>query len=284
MVARRVTAFSALVALAACNRINPYYEGPGGETWDDSGGTDGNSGSASSGATGSSGDDGGTGGTGGGSSSGDDGGSSGTGGSSGNTGSSGTTSADVWQYLPLSQDAWIRQQFPDENHGQDQDLRAGSGSTYDRANRLLVQFDMDPLKPDCNFSEAILMLYYYEDGMPEWANVDVNLRANPLSQNWTENGVTWNTYDGNAPWTAAGGDYHANMVCESAIVGGQYGWASWHVNGTVRGWCQGTLANHGLIVREDPDDGAGLGRKLFFSREYAADPDLRPLLLVQLAG
>jgi len=190
----------------------------------------------------------------------------------------------VWQYLALDKDAWIREQFPDENHGSDQDLRAGSGSMTSRANRLLVQFDVSPLQPACSFSEAILMLYYFEDGEPQWANVDVMLAAHPVTQSWTESQVTWNTYDGNDPWAAAGGDYDPSETSESAIVGGQYGWVSWDVTDMLMGWCQDTVANHGLIIREHPDNGSGQGRKIFHSNEYAADPDLRPALVVQLEG
>ena len=277
--------FAALMALGACNRSNPGFDAPGSDTWSGSGGTGGST-STSSGSTSASGssdtgtDDGGTGGTGSGGSSADDGGTSGT---ESGTGSSDTTSGDVWQFLFPNQDAYIQQQLPDDNHGTDEDLRAGSGSASNRANRLLVRFAMEPLQPGCSFSEASLRLYYSADGQGGWDGVDPTLGAYRLTENWNEDDVTWNTRNGNNPWTNRGGTFDPTVIDEVTITGGQYGWVSWDVTDTVMGWCQDSFANDGFVVRENPDDGDGQGQKVLFSREYAADPDLRPVLLVHLA-
>jgi hypothetical protein len=276
----------AATLFAGCLEPTPGYSEPlegYSEPLDSAGGSDQDDGAGSTSAPGSSGDDGGSGETGGGS--GDTGGDSGNDHDGTSTETSGTGPDDGSLDVPPSEDAHLQQDLPDQTYEGGDDLRAGSGSASNSASRLLLKFGVDELQPDCSFSEATLRLYYHADGEPGWESVDPVLGVYRITTGgWVEHKCTWNSRNGSIDWDTPGGDFDPAAIDEVTVTGGQYGWVSWDVTDTVMAWCEGSLDNHGFMVRESPDDGGDQGRKLFFSGDYDADPTLRPVLHVELTG
>jgi len=177
--------------------------------------------------------------------------------------------------LQASVDAYTRQQFPDENHGIDADLRTGSGSTTSRANRLFVAFDVTAIPAGCEVTAAHLNLYYYAE---DFINVSPTLSAYRVTAAWSETAVTWNSRIAGVAWASSGGDHDA---AESSVVApaAAFGWLVWDVTAMTRGWRSGGSSNFGVMVAEPNDDPGNQGRKLFYSMQ-SANTQLRPFLSV----
>lgn len=197
------------------------------------------------------------------------------------TGPATTSAREV--VLAADADAYLRQQFPDENHGAAEFLRIGSGSQQGRANRAVFWFDVSSLAPGCNVTGAQLRLYYYGDGDPAWSGVDPDLSLCRITASWTEGGATWRARNVTQNWASAGGDFDAVPIDEVTVTGGQYGWVEWELGWLVEDWCDGTEANQGVVVVEIPDNNGNRGRKLFRASEHPTGQQ-RPQLVVQVGG
>jgi hypothetical protein len=177
--------------------------------------------------------------------------------------------------LHATVDAYTRQQFPDENHGIDADLRTGSGSTIDRANRLLVAFDVTAIPAGCQMTAAHLNLYYYAE---DFIGVSPTLSAYRVTAAWTETAVTWNSRTAAQAWATTGGDH---ATAESSVVASAatFGWLAWDVTAMTGMWRSNSASNFGVMVAEPNDDPGNGGRKLFYSMQ-SSNTQLRPFISV----
>jgi hypothetical protein len=174
------------------------------------------------------------------------------------------------------EDGWLRQQFPAEIHFTDTDLRSGSGSTTNRANRTVMRFDLVGFAPGCAIASARLRLYYFADGDVGWGGVSPTLEVHRVTAPWAAT-ANWMQRETGVPWNSPGGDFDAVVAASATVTGGSYGWIEWEITPLVKTWCQSSVGNNGLILLEGNDAQGNQGRKRFFSRE-AADASLRPRL------
>jgi len=103
-------------------------------------------------------------------------------------------------YQPSTKDTWIYKYYADTNYG----TETLTGANYYNTNQLmntLIHFDTSDIPNGATFSQGDLILYacaYYGG----------KFYMNRMTRtNWTEDGATWNKYDGTNAWTTAGGDF-----------------------------------------------------------------------------
>jgi hypothetical protein len=173
-------------------------------------------------------------------------------------------------------DAYVRQEFPDENHGLDNNVRAGSGSTTARANRTFMMFDLAGVA-GCDVTAAQLSLYYASE---DFVGISPRLEVDRVTASWSENSVTWNSRSTGVRWTAAGGDFDAVPTSAVTAPAAGFGWLSWNMSSLVAAWLAGTSPNFGIEILEPNDNPGNQGRKLFASAQSGTSPDHRPFLAV----
>ncbi len=134
-----------------------------------------------------------------------------------------------------------------------------------------------PVPEGATITYAALALYkssYY----------DYTYRAHPLLKNWVENKATWIKAADGIPWNAPGAagigsDYAANGS-QPAIVGWNPDWVVLNVTDSVQAMSLGAKPNYGWQLL-----GTGVNySKLFVASEYAANPTLRPKLILQISN
>ncbi len=175
-------------------------------------------------------------------------------------------------------DTWLREQFPTEIHGSDADLRTGSGSTYNRANRVLLAFDVAAIPTSCTVKTAILCLYFFQE---DFTNVSPTLEAHRVTASWTEAATTWLSRDGVNAWGSAGGDFAGGSDAAKTVGANAFGWITWDLTALIGQWRSGSQPNYGVALVEPNDALGNGGRKLFYSMQSATTlQDLRPYLRV----
>ncbi|HUW82308.1 MAG TPA: Calx-beta domain-containing protein, partial [Phycisphaerae bacterium] len=163
---------------------------------------------------------------------------------------------------------------PDTNYGTDTNMWISGFSTFNEVMRSLVKFDVTSIPPGTNITSAKLMFYTFEEngGAQEY-------QAHELTQvNWTEDGVTWNTYDGSNSWTSPGGDYDAAVIgtCTKDASQTNY-WLEFDVTATVQDWINNPSNNLGVLVKAG-DEALGFNNNC--RSDDAAEQSLRPKLVV----
>lgn len=126
-----------------------------------------------------------------------------------------------------------------------QTLNAGFDGT--NRNRSLLQFDIAAYIPaQVEVLDAELGLYL---GSKSTANA-TTLSAHRLTRPWTYSftGVTWNRHDGTNAWTAPGGDFEA-ATAATTTAGGALGWVRLHPTDLVQSWTDGSMPNHGFLLK-----------------------------------
>ncbi|MGI9232620.1 MAG: DNRLRE domain-containing protein, partial [Woeseiaceae bacterium] len=129
------------------------------------------------------------------------------------------------------------------NKGNDNELRTSSltGKEY----RALLQFDLSGLPPTATIQSATLELY-----LNSATSADV-VEAHRLLRDWTESGVTWDTYDGANSWATPGGDYDPGIT--ASFLADSIGPKSLDITETAKAWVEGSLPNYGLILLSPPN-------------------------------
>ena len=174
-------------------------------------------------------------------------------------------------YQPTA-DAYIDGQWNrnDRNYGGDNLLLTGQNDRY----RTLIRFDdVSSITPMSTINSAILR--FYVNNASNSGGADIDIDVNPLTRSWVEgtrtgngraDGVTWNDYDGNNPWTTQGGDFDPASALVLTIPGGDTAiWAEVDIAPLVQEWVDLIRPNDGVILREIPE------RVDLNSRESAAN-------------
>ena len=128
--------------------------------------------------------------------------------------------------------------------------------------------------------EARLLLYAYDGG---WLDDDDAIHVYQLTHDWTETGVTLNTFDGQQPWPqiyrklSLAGILPMTAVSrtDTALAGEQ--WMSFDVTDAFVAWISGE-PNNGLMLAVNEGKSAAI---YWRSNEYQDDPSLRPALQVR---
>jgi hypothetical protein len=75
--------------------------------------------------------------------------------------------------------------------------------------RELLRFDVSAIRSNCVVKAATLTLA--TDGFGIHAGTGYTFNVYRVTQPWTANGATWNSYDGSTSWTTPGGDYDLSL-------------------------------------------------------------------------
>ncbi len=157
----------------------------------------------------------------------------------------------------------------------------------------------DSLLELTQYNSMLRMAIFHSEGgpVPNGATIDaavlsfyksssysVNYGVHRMLLPWSETQATWNQRLTGEAWTAPGGkvadaDYAA-VPTATAIVGYDAGWLSFDVTAHVQQMSSTVMApNHGWRLQPVGGSG-GSSLKRFHSSDYAADPTLRPKLVV----
>ena len=159
----------------------------------------------------------------------------------------------------------------DNNNGDDDRLKTNSDAS--ELYRALIQFEISSIPAGMTVFSALLNLELFSDS----GSASV-VEAYGLTQSWTEDGVTWEAYDGPNFWITPGGDYDPLRV--ASFVASGTGLKSTDFAPLVQSWVDGTKPNYGIILLSTPE--AGDNEKRYYSSEHGT-PSQRPELTIVYA-
>jgi hypothetical protein len=171
-----------------------------------------------------------------------------------------------------SEDTHIYQYEPSRNYCADNSLAVG----YKQRNAALLRFDLSPIPMDATVTEARLELHARGWGGTD-ATFDLHrvLRAVDMCQ------ATWNQARTGASWGVAGCNDTStdrSATPESSVdTHGIWKWYTFDVSELVRGWVDGSVANHGVVLRQAISWSTG---QFFFSTAQDTNVGQRPKLVV----
>lgn len=140
----------------------------------------------------------------------------------------------------------------------------------------ILKFIFSDIPSGATITSATLSVYYRgrlgdPTGRTYWA-------YRTTQTDWTEMGVTWNSYDGTNNWLTAGGDY--TLTDGSSItLPENFGWVDWDVTNQVQYDLDNANKTADFLI---VDNTTGVDYQWsFWSRDYAIDPTLRPKLQIE---
>jgi parallel beta-helix repeat protein len=158
--------------------------------------------------------------------------------------------------LYANADAWIEQNSPSNNKGDDSILKVKAQSSNDNF-RALVRFPLPTVPAGCEVQSATLRLY-----SPSWKK-GRTLQALRLTSQWSEMGVTWN----NQPATSG----------PAATTSSGQGYRQWNV--TTQTQTMLINGNYGFLIRDAVEGGNGAEQQ-FHAREK---DEQMPMLIISFA-
>lgn len=182
---------------------------------------------------------------------------------------------------------------------------SGSGQTAANTDAKipLLRFELQSDIPaDATVNQAFLRIYHFQSRQP--CQADQTVYASQLLRSWTEGtggdqdgrvalpGEVnwWYARQGIERWENGGARGVTDMAApeSSAIVsqGTLNTWIEWDVTQMTRTWVERPYFNFGVKLAQDPDVASSAtmwvrGLPGFYSGNYVADPDLRPVLIVR---
>jgi len=144
-------------------------------------------------------------------------------------------------------DTFIEGDTGHTDHNKGSDAKLNTSSEVGKELRTLLHFDLSGLPPTATVQTATLELEVATHG-----STDV-VEAHRLLRDWTEDGVTWNDYDGVSPWTSPGGDYDPTIA--GSFLADSAGQKTMDITNLVRAWANGTQPNYGLLLLSPPAAG-----------------------------
>lgn len=202
-----------------------------------------------------------------------------------------TANLTVLQVSPgLGLDTYFRSNQPAWNMGKDINLGAGdiNGATWGTI-RSTLKFDLAGIPSTATISNATMSLYQWWQGDANPQTVNVHY----LTGSWTEgtgagsatgDGATWNTHDGVNAWVAPGGDFNAGVSAGTVAPNATDVWVTWNLTSLTQSWVDGAITNNGLLLKQDVENPAGTDAKGYYSADYTANPNLRPVLTIEWFG
>jgi len=168
-------------------------------------------------------------------------------------------------------DTYMYRYAPQINYGTLPLLRVG----YKQTHAALLGFDLAPLPAGATIDDARLQVYAVG-----WGGADIAIGAYAVLRPWAESEATWASAQTGTPWAEPGGndtiaDRRADPE-DALVTAGPLCWYSLNLTALVQEWVDGTLPNHGLLLR------AGYAPMSFFlaSSEYS-NAALHPRLVVR---
>ncbi|HEV8617446.1 MAG TPA: DNRLRE domain-containing protein [Methylomirabilota bacterium] len=172
--------------------------------------------------------------------------------------------------LSPTQDSWINSNVTTQNNGAATTLNVRNRNGNIR--NTLIQFSVSTVPSDATIQTGTLNLVVTSSGGTRTYGVY------PLTQAWTESGVTWAKRDASNNWTTAGGTIGAQTTSASTGVAGTT--VAWTVTTDVQGWFTGST-NNGWLIKDNTTTGSNSGdvTNAFGSDENATASN-RPTLVV----
>lgn len=196
-----------------------------------------------------------------------------------NTSGSGSTVTDPYQPGPAAAHdtyMWLGGGW-NTNFGGSPNLMVGFWDDGDDEwNRALLRFPGLPIPANSTLVDARFRLYLHTVDTPDAMSISVHR----VTTGWSEFGASWNASDGSNPWNSSGGDFDATPVDVVPGITTIAGWYEWNVTALVRDWHEGTVPDHGLLVRQiDDENQVSRGRKQFYSSDET-NATARPTLVL----
>lgn len=166
--------------------------------------------------------------------------------------------------LPLGslngQDSYVFKGNPDTNFNSSE-LIIGNGFGLNDVLWSFLQFDLSTVPVNATIVSADLKLFQYESVNIEGLFIGVHKVNGP----WSENSLTWN----NQPsYDTAPEDTILRNPSENI-------WISWDITSLMQGWVDGSIANYGMVLKDEVKVIASIG---CYASEYDSDNTLRPKL------
>ena len=178
---------------------------------------------------------------------------------------------------PTDKDATLVPQDPDTNYGADNYIKINANASYPY--RGIIHFDASEISAGSTINTATLSLYYFGY---DWGNpVGKPAYAYKITRDdWTETGVTWNSYKSGSAWTAGGGDFvTSNPSGDSLNFPASAGWMAWNVLNIVQDAVDNVSGSVNILVKTAEDQGTHFDG-VFWTKEYVGDTSLRPKLVI----
>jgi hypothetical protein len=159
---------------------------------------------------------------------------------------------------PSQQDATINQAAPTTNSGTTTTLSTHTATGANQ--RSVVQFNVASAGLNSNTAVKTSTLSLIPTS-PLFTSRNQEVHRITGATDWTETGVTWNTRNGALAWATPGGDFDPTAT-DTQPSGATAGTAvTFNVladstsTNIPQGWVNGTLANEGLLVKDQTEDG-----------------------------
>jgi RHS repeat-associated protein len=156
------------------------------------------------------------------------------------------------------------------NYGTSWQLGVGTDATG--AARSLLKFDVSWIPPGTLIDAADLKVWY-DQGYFTNAN-SVSLQAHRITTSWSESTVTWSNFTGGS------GEQVGSPVTKSTFINSR--WHGYNLKSLVTTWVDGTVANHGVMLRATNETTLGKGGAYYEAAEYAYNGGIvnRPKLVI----
>jgi hypothetical protein len=170
-------------------------------------------------------------------------------------------------------DTYLREQFPNNNFGTAEDLRAGNTSGETNFNTLILDSNISTIDSENTIVSAKLQIYITDS----FGNSNITLRAYQATSSWTESQATWNNKTDSSTWTTPGGDYTTELG--SVEITNQTGlYYNITITQAVREWVNTTSPNYGIIIAA-PNTIAG--NYTYFASSEGTTPNQRPKIIIE---
>jgi len=174
-------------------------------------------------------------------------------------------------YQPTTADNYLGQYNHTANHGSDTFLEGQNFNGYN--NRPILYFDTSDIPSGATFSQGDVALY---TTAISGTNIGVMNRMTRIT--WTENGSTWDTYDGTNAWTTAGGDYTSTNAVTKTGISSNNTWYTWNASTLIQDCYDNQNKKVYVLIKTAENNGGGWYQ--FASKEYTTDTSKRPKLTV----
>ena len=167
-------------------------------------------------------------------------------------------------------DTYVFQYAASSNYCASEQVKVG----YKQQNAGLMRFDLSLIPTDAVVTQARLQLYAVG-----WAGSSMSLGAYRVLRDTSACEATWNQARGGSAWRLPGCNdttTDRSASAESSVTaGGINRWYTLDVTAAVRGWVNGSLANHGVLLRAAPSTAS-----FQFASAQHGNLGLRPRLVV----
>lgn len=162
-------------------------------------------------------------------------------------------------------DSVVLEGYPTANVGTAGDMWVGYDDMLDpdgKIVRSVVKFNLASVPAGAKVQGAKLRIYSV--GYWDFPNVYDTIRAYQAVGDWNESTVNWN----NKP--NAGQGYGSVSI----IANSNWTWYELDVKDLVQGWLNGSMANHGILLRGQEESGSNSSWRSFSTKEGSNPPQL----------